>query len=100
MGGKCVPKRKQITEQKANGAHFTPYGLACFVAKRVIRSIPTDFFATKKTIRVLDPSCGDGELLLAFAEMLPEEYHKKVILLGVDFDKHSLATARRRLAHS
>src|SRR5436305_500108 len=94
-----MPKMKQITEQKANGAHFTPYELACFVAKRIIRSIPTDFFATKETIRVLDPSCGDGELLLAFAEMLPSEYRRKIILMGVEFDKQSLGTAQHRLAN-
>jgi hypothetical protein len=93
-----MPKVKQITEQKANGAHFTPYGLACFVAKRIIRSIPADFFATKETIRVLDPSCGDGELLLAFAEMLPSQYRKKIILIGIEFDKQSLAVAEQRLA--
>ncbi len=94
-----MPKMKQITEQKASGAHFTPYELACFVAKRIIHSIPAEFFAKKETIRVLDPACGDGELLLAFAEVLPSKYHKKINLIGVECDKQSLAVAKRRLAN-
>src|SRR5262249_28739274 len=74
------------------------YELACFVARRIIRSLPGDFFALKETISVLDPSCGDGALLLAFAQMLPAEYRKKIILTGVELDKQSLALAEQRLA--
>jgi adenine-specific DNA-methyltransferase len=94
-----MPDRKLITGQKANGVHFTPHKLASFVAKRIIHSIPADFFAMRETIRVLDPACGDGELLLAFVEMLPAEYHKKIILVGVESDEQSLAVAKQRLAN-
>ena len=63
---------KQITEQKANGAHFTPHELACFVARRIIKTLSFDAL---NSMSVLDPSCGDGELLLAFAKTLPQSAH-------------------------
>jgi adenine-specific DNA-methyltransferase len=91
---------KQVTTQKANGAHFTPSKLARFVAKRIINSIPAEFFNARETIRVLDPSCGDGELLLAFAEMLPPEHLRKIALIGIESDEQSLAIAKQRLMQS
>jgi adenine-specific DNA-methyltransferase len=91
---------KQITQRKAHGAHFTPYQLACFVAKRIVNSLAVDFFHSKEMVRVLDPSCGDGELLLAFAEVMPPEYLKKIIFLGVESDEQSLSVAKQRLKES
>ncbi|MBE3559223.1 MAG: N-6 DNA methylase [Ktedonobacteraceae bacterium] len=83
-----------VTDKKANGAHFTPSQLARFVARRVMNAIQLD---SMKTIHVLDPACGDGELLLAFAEVLPSLLSEKVVFIGVDSDSTSLVRARERL---
>lgn len=60
---------RQVTEKKASGVHFTPHELACFVAQRIIRTLS---LSTISTMSVLDPACGDGELLLAFAQTLSQ----------------------------
>jgi len=85
---------KQITAKKAHGAHFTPHELACFVARRIIKTLSLD---TIDTMSVLDPACGDGELLLAFAKMLPQSALSKTTLIGVETDGGVIETARTRL---
>ncbi len=85
---------KQITAQKAQGVHFTPHELACFVARRIIKTLSIDRI---DTINVLDPSCGDGELLLAFAETLPQSTLDKTTLIGVETNGEAIETARVRL---
>jgi methylase of polypeptide subunit release factors len=84
---------KQVTEKKANGVHFTPHQLACFVARRIIKAVPSE---SMDSMRVLDPACGDGELLLAFAEVLPPKYLERTVFVGVESDDRSLVQAKRR----
>ncbi len=85
---------KKITEQKSHGVHFTPQPLACFLARRIITS--SDFHSKKK-IRVLDPACGDGELLIAFADTIPAEHLQKISFVGIDSNEESLRMAQQRL---
>ena len=88
---------KQITDQKANGAHFTPHELACFVARRIIKTLSLD---TMSTLSVLDPACGDGELLLAFAKTLPEEALRKTNIIGIETNIQTVQTAQVRLVNT
>jgi hypothetical protein len=85
---------KQITEQKARGAHFTPHELACFVARCIIKTLSIDAL---DSISVLDPSCGDGELLVAFAKMLLQSALDKTTLIGVETNGEAIDIARVRL---
>ncbi len=85
---------KQLTEQKIHGAFYTPYELARFLARRIIRSLDINAL---HTINVLDPACGDGELLNAFAETLPSNCHQRTTLLGVETNTQSLEETRKRL---
>ena len=85
-----------ITKQKAMGVHFTPPELARFVARRIINAFSSN---APKHLRVLDPSCGDGELLLAFADMLPKACRARCTLVGIESDRSSLHRASKRLAH-
>ena len=85
-----------IKKQKAMGVHFTPPELARFVARRIINAFS---FNASKHLRVLDPACGDGELLLAFAEMLPKAFQARCTLVGIESDCSSLHRASKRLAH-
>lgn len=72
--------------RKRLGAHYTPVALAGFVAERVVRH------AGRWAVRVLDPACGDGELLAAFAKLVPDAE-----LVGYDLDPDAVAAARTRL---
>jgi len=73
------------TKKKATGAHFTPPELARHVAKRL-----ADLIASiEGPIRVLDPACGDGNLLRAMAEVLPKKIQRRVTLIGIENDDAS-----------
>ncbi|SDC77889.1 Eco57I restriction-modification methylase domain-containing protein [Actinokineospora iranica] len=71
--------------RKRLGAHYTPAGLARFLARRVARQVDGP-------VRVLDPACGDGELLAAMAELAPDAE-----FVGFDLDADAVAVARERL---
>ena len=80
--------------KKRTGSHFTPMALARFVAQRIVSAAA---FGSSSSIRILDPACGDGELLEAIAYTLPKNALSKVILSGIDCDAFSLHIAEERL---
>ena len=81
---------------KANGVHYTPPTLAAFLASVTAASMGP----REGVVKVLDPACGNGALLLAFAQALPPEMHRRVILHGYETDLDSLRTAKALLADS
>ena len=88
---------KQVTDQKAHGAHYTPYELACFVAKRIIKTLSLE---NMDALRVLDPACGDGELLLAFTKTLTREALNKTTVIGVETNTKAIENAQVRLVNT
>ncbi len=75
---------------KNTGATFTPRELAVFLAERIA------FYAQSKHNCVLDPACGEAELLVAMGEVL----NKKKIdfsLTGYDANEQYLRFAENRL---
>ena len=50
-------------------------------------------------IRVLDPACGDGNLLQAMADVLPKSVRQRVTLIGIENDAASFHTLRGRRAN-
>lgn len=79
-------------EIKERGAHFTPRDIAAYIAENLYGMMdnqPID-------ISVLDPSCGDGELLLAMYEVLKPRGHN-VSLIGVESDAATLSLAKQRI---
>ncbi len=80
--------------RKANGVHYTPSILASFVARRVLAQL------RRGPTVVLDPACGDGELLVAFALEAAQAGFQPPRLVGIDKDARALAFARRRLSAS
>src|SRR5690554_4000728 len=75
---------------KNTGATFTPRELAVFLAERIA------FYTQSKYNRVLDPACGEGELLIAMGELLNE----KAIdfsLTGYDANEQYLSITKDRL---
>jgi adenine-specific DNA-methyltransferase len=81
-----------VTKQKLTGAHFTPPELGTFVAKRLGR-LMKDLVGP---IRVLDPACGDGNLLRAMADSLPDTLLRRVTLIGIESDASSFRVLRSR----
>ena len=64
-------------EYRENGVVYTPTNLADFVAKQVIRFWSEDILRkssdkdfTLSNLKIIDPACGEGELLLASARAL------------------------------
>ena len=75
---------------KNTGATFTPKELAVFLAERIA------LYAKSTSNRVLDPACGEGELLVAMGEVLNE----KAIdfsLTGYDANEQYLSFSKDRL---
>jgi len=72
--------------KKNTGAHYTPPALARFVANALLE------ICENRAPTVLDPACGDGELLAAIREKCPDAN-----LVGFDLDQAAIATARGRL---
>lgn len=74
-------------EIKSTGATFTPKGLADFLANEILNYINTD-----QSLSVIDPSCGDGELLLAIKRAL-EKNGNNYRLKGFDTNQSYLNEA-------
>lgn len=71
--------------QKLNGVVYTPKILADFVAKRVINYF-NNLNSHTKSLRILDPSVGDGVLILSLLENLDLESFESIEVLAFDID--------------
>lgn len=75
---------------KNTGATFTPKDLADYLSGRILS------YVDKKNVTILDPACGDGELLLSIAKQL-FACNSDFTLHGYDLSNEYLATAQERL---
>ena len=89
-----MAKSNKNNRTKTEGAHFTPPKLARFIASRIINYYN---ISGKQEIRVLDPACGDGELLEAFAYCVPPEVRSRLALIGIDNNATVVTQAKERL---
>ncbi|WP_433193628.1 Eco57I restriction-modification methylase domain-containing protein [Nocardia sp. CA-107356] len=86
-------------DRKRHGRHYTPPALAGFLAQRLVEHLPRPGGGgvPGRVLRVLDPACGDGELLLALhrvaGAVLPGV---RVEMVGYDLDGAGVAVARER----
>ncbi|MFI9505390.1 Eco57I restriction-modification methylase domain-containing protein [Nocardia sp. NPDC052566] len=79
-------------ERKRHGRHYTPPALARFLARRLLAHAPDS-----GVLRVLDPACGDGELLLALhCEAAARRPELRLELTGYDLDAAAMSSARAR----
>ncbi len=84
-----------LAKRKATGAHFTPPELARLVSRRLVEKLGPQ---PGMSIRILDPACGEGELLLALADSLPLPLRQRSVFIGVESDPDYLARAKSRFA--
>ena len=71
--------KSEQTTQKLRGGYYTPIDVAVFLTK---------FAVTDKTMTVLEPSCGDGIFLEAFAKI-----NSSAKIDGVEIDRHEAKKA-------
>jgi adenine-specific DNA-methyltransferase len=84
-----------VTKKKASGATYTPQVLADFVARQICAAAAS--LEPGKTIRVLDPAVGDGELLMSLLGQLHKRPGLHLEVHGFETDPRALETARGRL---
>ncbi|MBC7300542.1 MAG: N-6 DNA methylase, partial [Nocardia sp.] len=83
---------RDAQERKRHGRHYTPPELARFLARRALRYAPRS-----GVLRVLDPACGDGELLLAVhREIVAGAPEITVRLTGYDLDRQAVVETAGR----
>ncbi len=74
---------------KNTGATFTPKGLADYLTGRILS------YVVRKELTVLDPACGDGELLISMGEHLSAR-DIDFTLNGYDLNEEYLSLAKER----
>ncbi len=84
----------QQLEKKHTGATFTPKELADYLSKRLIQ-----YLDTGRGLNVLDPACGDGELLISIGEHL-NNLGVDYSLSGFDSNENYLKDARDRIINN
>lgn len=87
--------KESLARRKKTGSHYTPTRLAQFVASKILENYSPP--ASDSTIRVLDPACGDGELLRALVDNWPQKLRSSVNLIGIDLDRIPFQNVRYRV---
>lgn len=71
-----IAAKMPVAKRKATGSDFTPPDLARLAAERVAALVS----GRKGPLRVLNPACGDGNLLCAINNGLPRDVRWRVTL--------------------
>ena len=87
--------RHRADPTKSSGIVYTPPALARFLASQAFDSL-----GDVASVRILDPACGDGELLLAAFEIAGQRGIDDTELVGYDVDRLAVETASERLKDS
>jgi len=78
---------------KSTGSTYTPPSFATFVAKQIVNSASLE----KEKIRVLDPAVGDGALIEALINELPESLHSRLKITAYDTSRAAIIAANERI---
>lgn len=89
--------RKVVAKEKQDGIHYTPPVLANFLSRHVAEGLKALTY-TRRPIYVLDPACGNGELLRALAAAVPANIRSRLVLKGFDKDMGAVEQAKRTLS--
>lgn len=85
---------ESAVDRKRHGKHYTPTELADFLATRTLAQLDAP---GGNQITVLDPACGDGELLLAVHRVASSlGWVSDLVLIGYDLDELAVSIARDR----
>lgn len=86
----------KVSDEKAEGATYTPKVLADFVAKQIVQSIKN--IPCDRPLRILDPAIGDGQLLISLLEEIHNYSDLQIQVFGFETDSNALDIARTRLS--
>ena len=90
----AVTIMESAVDRKRHGKHYTPVELADFLATRTLRQL-----GKSGQLTILDPACGDGELLLAAHRAASAlGFGGTLELIGYDLDPVAVSVARDRAA--
>lgn len=84
-----------VSDEKASGSTYTPKILADFVAQKMVEAAGP--VSTDRTLRILDPAIGHGELLISLLEKLEANKTISVEVYGFETDPSAIAIATSRI---
>lgn len=85
-------ERHRADHRKSAGVVYTPAELAGFLADQAFKAL-----GSTSSVRILDPACGDGALLLAAAEVARARGIHIDTLTGYDTDEKAISIAHETL---
>src|SRR5262249_40292830 len=88
------------TQRKAQGVYYTPPEIAERIVEWTLEPLIEEQRTVKSKLRILDPSCGAGEFLMAAYRRLAVTLGNEIArsaLWGIDIDESAVAVARARL---
>ncbi|MBO1069087.1 MAG: N-6 DNA methylase [Dolichospermum sp. DEX189] len=89
-------KRYQnVSEEKLDGATYTPSILADFLAEKIIDIVKQRDFSSP--IKILDPAVGDGQLLLSLLRSFENIEKFNLEIYGFDTNSHALEIAKDKI---
>ncbi|HEV3439519.1 MAG TPA: N-6 DNA methylase [Gemmata sp.] len=89
-----MKRQRKVDKTKLNGIQYTPPELGEFLADMMLNALQPK----ARSLSILDPACGDGGLLFAFAMAIPAKVRKQLTLTGYETDNAALTVATARLA--
>lgn len=84
-------------ENKKTGAHYTPDDLSFYLAKELREAWKKNSQLEHDNLRILDPSCGNGNLLLAIQNVFKDLKYKAI---GIDINQSAIKEAQKKLNNS
>ncbi|WP_423908305.1 Eco57I restriction-modification methylase domain-containing protein [Candidatus Spongiihabitans sp.] len=81
-----------VESRKKEGAHYTPEIFSDFISENIIFNANL-----KKSVKVVDPAVGDGELLISLIKTLKAKSFHNIEVYGFDTNPASIEITRKRL---
>ncbi len=88
----AVERYSHVESRKQEGAHYTPAVFSDFISENIIFNA-----SLKKSVRIVDPAVGDGELLISLIKALKNQSFNDIDVYGFDTNPDSIEITRNRL---
>lgn len=80
---------------KKTGSHYTPTELSDFIADHILLNFE---YKNNDNLNILDPSVGDGELLLSMLKKVAKGHEGKIKIYGYDTNAKALSNTRNLIS--
>jgi len=81
----AVERYSHVESRKQEGAHYTPAVFSDFISENIILNA-----SLKKSVRIVDPAVGDGELLISLIKTLKNQSFNDIEVYGFDTNLKSI----------